>query len=127
MNWLPLGKLILMSLNDSNEIFISLSACGNPFGMETFDIPNYAFLAPGIQNYAEELRLRGTNPLLLPERENEFVQVDLGTGGKTLSALVIEGDDGINNWISKFVVNYSRDGNEFFPYMENGVWKVRLE
>lgn len=116
-----------MSLTGSIEIFISLSACGNPLGMETFDIPNYALLAPGIQNYGEEMRLRWTNPLLLPERENEFVQVDLGTGGKTLSALVIEGDDGINNWISKFVANYSRDGNEFFPYMENGILKVRLE
>jgi len=127
MNWLPVGKLSLISLTDSNEIFISISACGNPLGMETFDIPNYALLAPGMQNYAEELRLRGTNPLLLPERENEFVQVDLGAGGKTLSALVIEGDDGINNWISKFAVNYSMDGNEFFPYMEKGVLKVRLE
>ncbi len=72
------------------------------------------------------MRLHKTEAFLLPAQVNEFVQVDLGPGGKIVTAVTIEGRFTTSNrdWITKFVLNYSRDGCEFSSYMENGVVKV---
>ena len=92
--------------------------------MESFDIPYYALLDTERPYFTEKRRLNGPD-YPLPPRENEYVQVDLGSGGKTVTAVVLQGIHG-PKWVTKFVLNYSRDGNEFSPYMEDGVTKVKL-
>ena len=92
--------------------------------METFDIPDYALLDTDRSHYTDVRRLKGPH-YRFPDRENEYVQVDLGSGGKTVTAVVLQGSPG-PKWITKFVLNYSRDGNEFSPYVENGITKVKL-
>ena len=100
-------------------------ACGDPLGMENHDIPGHSLLATG--DRATEMRLnKPAASLILSHQVDEYVQVDLGPGGKKVTSVVIQGKWGSSNvdWISKFVLNYSRDGCEFSSYMENGVVKV---
>lgn len=95
--------------------------------MENLDIPNYSLLAttPSYEASRTRLTIKQDYFLLRPQVD-EYVQVDLGPGGKTLTAVTIKGRFSGSNrdWISKFVLNYSRDGSEFSSYMENGAVKV---
>ena len=101
-------------------------ACGDALGMENLDIPDYSLLATTPNYDASRTRLNKPDSFLLQPQVDEYVQVDLGPGGKTLTAVTIKGrfSSSYKDWITKFVLNYSRDGNEFFSYMENGVVKV---
>lgn len=90
--------------------------------MENLDIPNYALLTTTPNYDAIRTRLNKRDTFLLQPQVDEHVQVDLGLGGKTLTAVTIKGRN--QDWITKFVLNYSRDGSEFLSYMENGVVKV---
>ena len=94
--------------------------------MENLDIPNYALLSTTPNYDAIRTRLNKPDIFLLEPQVDEYVQVDLGPGGKTLTAVTIKGRSSSSNkdWITKFVLNYSRDGSEFLSYMENGVVKV---
>lgn len=94
--------------------------------MENLDIPNYALLATTPSYDAIQTRLNKPGYFLLQPQVDEYVQVDLGPGGKTLTAVTTQGRFTTSNkdWFSKFVLNYSRDGSEFSSYMENGVVKV---
>ncbi|KAL9983324.1 hypothetical protein ACROYT_G005476 [Oculina patagonica] len=100
--------------------------CGDPLGMENHEIPDHALLATSSYFDPKGMRLHKTEAFLLPAQVNEFVQVDLGPGGKTVTAVTIEGRFTTSNrdWITKFVLNYSRDGCEFSSYMENGAVKT---
>lgn len=95
--------------------------------MENYRIPNHSLRVSEIfSSGAEKVRLNGKDNFILLPRKDEYVQVDLGPGGKTITGLVLQGYFTKSNqdWIRKFVVNYSRDGIEFFSYMENGNPKV---
>lgn len=95
--------------------------------MENLDIPNYSLLATTPSYDASRIRLTiKQDYFLLQPQVDEYVQVDLGPGGKTLTAVTIKGRFSGSNrdWITKFVLNYSRDGSEFSSYTENGAVKV---
>ena len=94
--------------------------------MENLDIPNYALLTTAPSYDVIRTRLNKPDIFLLQPQVDEYVQVDLGPGGKTLTAVTIKGRFSSSNrdWITKFVLNYSRDGSEFLSYMENGDVKV---
>ena len=94
--------------------------------MENLEIPNYALLTTTPSYDAIRTRLNKPDSFLLQPQVDEYVQVDLGPGGKTLSAVTIKGRFSSSNkdWITKFVLNYSRNGCEFFSYMEKGIVKV---
>lgn len=102
-------------------------ACEDALGMENLDIPNYALLTTTPSYDAIRTRLNKPDYFLLQPQVDEYVQVDLGPGGKTLTAVTIKGrfSSSNKNWITKFALNYSRDGSDFFSYMENGVLKVK--
>lgn len=103
-----------------------LLVCEDPLGTENHELPDYALLATAPHYDAKGIRLHKSDPFLLEPQVDEYVQVDLGTGGKTVTAVTIEGRFTSSNkdWITKFVLNYSRDGCEFSSYMENGAVKV---
>ena len=94
--------------------------------MENREIPDHALLATTPNYNAKGMRLHKSEAFLLEPQVDEYVQVDLGPGGKTLTAVTTEGYLSSSNkdWITKFTLNYSRDGCEFSSYMENGVVKV---
>ena len=94
--------------------------------MENLDIPNYALLTTTPNYDAIRSRLNKPDYFLLQPQVDEYVQVDLGPGGKTLTAVTIKGRFSLSSqdWITKFALNYSRDGSEFLSYMENGIVKV---
>lgn len=101
-------------------------ACETPLGMENYDIPDHALVTSGTHYNPIDTRLNKPAFFLLPVQVDEYVQVDLGPGGKSVSAITMRGHFAPSNvdWISKFVLNYSRDGCEFLSYMENGAVKV---
>ena len=102
-----------------------LPACADPLGMESYDIPNFSLLSSSGSG-AYNARLNSPNNLYLLPQEDEYVQVDLGPGGKTVTAVVLQGYFSYYNkgWISKLTLNISRDGREFSSYVENSVTKV---
>lgn len=109
---------------DFCNTIVHLSACGDPLGMENYEIPDHALLSTKTDwGYADDIRLNGPKEHFLPSRQDEYVQVDLGPGGKTVTAVVLQGYP-TKDWITKFVFNHSRDGSEFLSYEENGVAKV---
>ena len=102
-----------------------LLACGDPLGMENHEIPDYHLLSTTPHYDAKEARFNKNSAFVLQPQVDEYVQVDLGPGGKTLTAVAIHGRRGSHkDWVTKFALNYSKDGCEFFSYMENGVAKV---
>lgn len=102
-----------------------LLACGHPLGIENHEIPDYHLLSTTPHYDAKEARFNKNSAFVLQPQVDEYVQVDLGPGGKTLTAVAIHGRLSTNkDWINKFAINYSRDGCEFFSYMENDVAKV---
>lgn len=54
----------------------------------------------------------------------EFVNVDLGPGLKTVTAFATQGFLGM--WVESFRVSFSKEGAEWFQYMEDGDVKVLL-
>ncbi|XP_022786019.1 uncharacterized protein LOC111326318 [Stylophora pistillata] len=101
-------------------------ACESPLGMENHDIPDYALVASGTYYDPIHARLNKPDYFLLPVKKDEYVQVDTGPGGKSVTAITVRGNFASSNieWISKFVLNYSRSGCEFFSYMEDGNMKI---
>lgn len=107
-------------------ICIFLLACENPLGMENYDIPDHALVTSGTYYDAIDARLNKLDIFLLPTEVDEYIQVDLGPGGKSVTAITVRGNFASSHidWISKFVLNYSRNGCEFFSYMEDDTVKV---
>ena len=107
-------------------ICIFLLACENPLGMENYDIPDHALVTSGTNYDAIDARLNKLAKFLLPTEVDEYIQVTFGPGGKSVTAITVRGNFASSHidWISKFVLNYSRNGCEFFSYMEDGTVKV---
>ena len=117
----------MVNIKSSLILFcIFLLACESPLGMENHDIPDYALVASGTYYDPIHARLNKPDYFLLPGKKDEYVQVDIGPGGKSVTAITVRGNFASSNieWISKFVLNYSRSGCEFFSYMEDGNMKV---
>lgn len=96
--------------------------------MENYDIPKHSMLSSSGSD-ANAARLNSPYHLSFTEnRKDEYVQVDLGSGGKTVTAVVLQGSfsSGNKDWITKFALNFSTDGAEFTSYVENSLTKVSL-
>lgn len=93
--------------------------------MENYDIPSYSVLSTSGSD-ANAVRFNTPGYLLLSPREDEYVQVDLGPGAKTVTAITLQGHifGSYRDWISKIALNFSYDGKEFSSYVENGHTKV---
>ena len=105
--------------------FIS-TACMQPLGLENGKIKEDAIVSnyENNRNYARIWRISNTHKWTwynIPS-DDMFVQFDLGTGLRRVTAIGTQGDS--YGFVTHYCVSYSENGDDWRDILENGSIKV---
>ena len=60
------------------------------------------------------------------DNDNQWLQLDLGDHYTVVTDVATKGGSAINNWVTKYKLQYSDDGKLFRDYKERGQWTKKV-
>ena len=110
------------------------SACSQPLGMESREIPDAQITASsqydanhGPSNARLNFQAGGGKTGAWSAKTNcvnQWLQVEFGDITKVTEIETQGREDCCNQWVKSYTVSYSNDNNDYKPYRQNGQVKV---
>ncbi|XP_031549039.1 uncharacterized protein LOC116286593 [Actinia tenebrosa] len=102
--------------------------CGDPLGMENYNIPLRNIEASTDSGNLPSSRLNRSGPskyfCILSTTNDDFLQINVGRAAKGISAVAVQGRFCCETFIQEFLFKYSRDGINYVTYKFNGKDKI---